>query len=61
MLVTIKWDKKVFENVEIDISLGVDIFKTQIFSLTGLLRYFLLFNSINYNLRCSSRKTETYG
>ena len=38
MRVKIKWNKQVFEDVEIDPSLGVEVFKSQIFSLTGKLR-----------------------
>jgi ubiquitin carboxyl-terminal hydrolase 14 len=37
MLVKIKWNKQVFDNVDIDPEAGVEIFKSQIFSLTGQL------------------------
>ena len=35
MLVKIKWNKQVFDEVEIDPSAGVEIFKSQVYSLTG--------------------------
>jgi ubiquitin carboxyl-terminal hydrolase 14 len=36
VLVTIKWNKQSFEKVPLDPAQGVDIFKSQIYSLTGL-------------------------
>mmetsp|Transcript_25499 Transcript_25499/g.37630 ORF Transcript_25499/g.37630 Transcript_25499/m.37630 type:complete len:497 (-) Transcript_25499:101-1591(-) len=36
MLVKIKWNKQVFDDVELDPSNGVEVFKSQIYSLTGV-------------------------
>lgn len=35
LLVTVKWNKQTFENIPLDPSQGVEIFKSQIYSLTG--------------------------
>jgi hypothetical protein len=35
VLVTLKWNKQVFEKIPLDPTQGVEMFKSQIYSLTG--------------------------
>jgi hypothetical protein len=37
VLVTLKWNKQSFENIPLDPAQGVEMFKSQIYSLTGQL------------------------
>ena len=64
MLVKIKWNKQVFDDVELDPSNGVEVFKSQIYSLTGNTHsndIYTVFLYLTGLFRCSNGSSEAYG